>query len=60
MSFKNRKMGDYPRTNDGTHNYAQNTDSILKFYSLVSGYEVHFKAFITDISDIERIVFKTD
>ena len=51
MSFKNRKMGDYPRTNDGTHNYAQNTDSILKFYSLVSGYEVHFKAFITDISD---------
>ena len=51
MSFKNRKMGDYPGTDDGTLNYAKNTDSILKFYSLVSGYEVHFKAFITDISD---------
>ena len=51
MSFKNRLMSDMPSTNDGTQNYANNTDSVLKIYSLVSDSEVHFKAFITELSD---------
>jgi len=51
MSFKNRLMSNMPSTDDGTINYAINTDSILKIYSLVSDLEVHFKAFITDLSD---------
>ena len=51
MSFKNRLMSDMPSTNDGTQNYANNTDSVLKVYSLVSDLEVHFKAFLTELSD---------
>jgi hypothetical protein len=51
MSFKNRLMSDIPSANDGTKNYANNTDSVLKIYSLVSDLEVHFKAFITELSD---------
>jgi len=51
MSFKNRRLGDFPSTNDGTQLYAQSTDSVIKIYSLVSDLEVHFKAFLTDLSD---------
>ena len=51
MSFKNRLLSHYPSTNDGTQQYAENTDSVLMIYSLVSEKEVHFKAFITDLSD---------
>ena len=58
MSFKNRRLsdsnsafGEFPKTGDGTHLYSENTDSIIKIYSLVSDLEVHFKAFLTDLSD---------
>ena len=58
MSFKNRRLsdsnsafGEFPNTGDGTHLYSKNTDSIIKIYSLVSDLEVHFKAFLTDLSD---------
>ena len=58
MSFRNRRLsskssafGEFPTTGDGTHLYAENTDSIIKIYSLVSNLEVHFKAFLTDLTD---------
>jgi hypothetical protein len=51
MSFKNKKLTDLLSDVDGTNNYAQKTDSILKVYSLVSNLEVEFKAFLTELSD---------
>jgi len=51
MSFKGRLLSEMIDDTDSSKNYAQNTDSILGFYSLVSNLEVEFKAFLTDLSD---------
>lgn len=51
MSFKGRLLSEMVDDTDSSKNYAQNTDSILGFYSLVSNLEVEFKAFLTDLSD---------
>lgn len=53
MSFNGRTLADLKKAviNDGTNLYADKTDSIIKIYSLVSDLEVHFKAFLTDLSD---------
>ena len=51
MAFKGRLLTEIGRDVDLSNNYAQKTDSILRFYSLVSNLEVEFKAFLTDLSD---------
>ena len=51
MAFKGRLLTEIGRDVDSSNNYAQQTDSILRFYSLVSNLEVEFKAFLTDLSD---------
>lgn len=58
MSFNKRTLSDLKKSlsdggvlDDGTNLYSENTDSVIKIYSLVSDLEVHFKAFLTDLSD---------
>ena len=58
MSFNKRTLSDLKKSlsdggvlDDGTNLYSEKTDSVIKIYSLVSDLEVHFKAFLTDLSD---------
>lgn len=51
MAFKGRLLTEIGNDVDSSNNYAQRTDSILRFYSLISNLEVEFKAFLTDLSD---------
>ena len=51
MTFKGRLISDIKNTSDGTNTYATSTNSIIEFESMVSGFVVQFKGFITEMSD---------
>ena len=52
MSFPNRKLTDLAGGGDtSSRNYSNNTDSIIRFESTISGIVVEFKGFITEMSD---------